>query len=349
METPETMPGTEDRLRCLEAVLSPDGSSGAVRRIETHMSWVLIGERQVLKLKKPVRYPFLDFSSVEARERNARQEMRLNRRLAPQVYLGLLALRMNGGALRAVSEDRLSETGGSIVDWIVVMQRLPAERMLDQVIGRGELRPADIDAMLGILVPFYRSAARARVDESDYVQRMRDELVASRRVLERLEFGLPRVRELIDRADHAITQHQGLLRRRVADARIVDGHGDLRPEHVALVQPPVVIDALEFDDRLREVDPFDELSYLGLECAMCGDPLVGPQLRAGLSSGLQDTPAPQIPILHTALRALLRARLSAAHLLDPEVRTPCKWLPQASRYLAHADAALDLLERHVKA
>lgn len=72
MESPETMPGIEDRLRCLEAVLSSDGSSGAVRRMETHMSWVLIGERQVLKLKKAVRYPFLDFSSVEARERNAR-------------------------------------------------------------------------------------------------------------------------------------------------------------------------------------------------------------------------------------------------------------------------------------
>ncbi len=87
METDETRPGMEDRLRCLEAVLSPDGASGVVRRIETHMSWILIGERQVLKLKKPVRYPFLDLSTVQARERNGREELRLNRRLAPQVYL----------------------------------------------------------------------------------------------------------------------------------------------------------------------------------------------------------------------------------------------------------------------
>jgi aminoglycoside phosphotransferase family enzyme len=228
------------------------------------------------------------------------------------------------------------------------MQRLPAERMLDQVIARGELRPTDIDAIAGMLVAFYRSAARARVDEVEYVQRLRNELADSRNVLERPEFSLLRALEPIDRADHAITRHEGLLRRRVAEGRILDGHGDLRPEHVALVEPPVVIDALEFDERMREVDPFDELSYLGLECAMCGDSRFGPKLQARLASELKDSPPPEIPVLHTARRALLRARLSAAHLLDAEVRAPGKWLPQAARYLVHARAALDFLERDVQ-
>lgn len=348
MESHETIPSTEARLRCLEAVLSSGSAGAAVRCIETHMSWVLIGERQVLKLKKPVHYSFLDLSTVQSRERNAREEVRLNRRLAPQVYLGLLALEMDDGKLRAVPEGCLSATD-RIVDWVVVMQRLPAERMLDQVIARGELRQADIDAMLRVLVPFYRNAARARVGEVDYVRRMRDELIESRSVLERPEFDLPHVRELVDRAGRAITRHEGLLHKRVAEGHIVDGHGDLRPEHVALTDPAVVIDALEFDERLREVDPFDELSFLGLECAMAGDSSVGPTLRARLALELQDAPAPQLPMLHTARRALLRARLSAAHLLDPQVRTPWKWLPQASRYLAHALAALDHLERYVEA
>lgn len=334
----------EDRLRCLEAVLSPDRASGVVRRIETHMSWILIGERQVLKLKKPVCYPFLDFSTVQARERNSREELRLNRRLAPQIYLGLLALQLDGGLLRAVPENRLP-AHARIVDWAVVMQRLPAQRMLDQVIARAEVRQADIDAVAAILVPFYRNAARAHVGEVEYVQRLRHELRDNRDVLERPEFGLTDVRRLSDRMGRAITQHEGLLRRRVVEARIVDGHGDLRPEHVALTEPPVVIDALEFDSRLREVDPFDELSFLGLECTVAGDSSVGPGLRARLALALQDAPPAQLHVLYTARRALLRARLSAAHLLDPAVRTPGKWLPQASRYLVHAAAALDDLER----
>jgi len=341
----DTRSGIEARLRCLEAVLARDGTGAAVQRIETHMSWVLVGERQVLKLKKPVRSPFVDFSTVEARERNARQEVRLNRRLAPRIYLGVLALQEENGVLRAVPEDRLS-SAGPVVDWVVLMQRLPPERMLDQVIARGELRPSDIDAILGILVPFYRTATPARVTEGDYVMRMRDELLRNRGMLEKPEFGLSRAGALLDRMAHAITQHENLLRQRVAQARIVDGHGDLRPEHIALTDPPVVIDALEFDDRLREVDPFDELCFLGLECAMAGDPSVGPRLQAEMASALQDAPAPQLPMLYTAGRALLRARLSVAHLLDPEVRMPLKWLPQASRYLDHAADALERMERY---
>lgn len=348
MESHEAIPSAEARLRCLEAILSSGSAERAVRCIETHMSWVLVGERQVLKLKKPVHFSFLDLTTVLSRESNAREEVRLNRRLAPQVYLGLIALVAYNGSLRAVPEGCLSATD-RVVDWVVVMQRLPAERMLDQVIARGELRQADIDAMLRILVPFYRNATRARVGEVDYVRRMRDDLMESRAVLERPEFNLSRVRELVDRTGRAITRHEGLLHKRVAEGRIVDGHGDLRPEHVALTDPPVVIDALEFDERLREVDPFDELSFLGLECAMAGDCSVGPRLQARLTLELQDAPAPQLPMLHTARRALLRARLSAAHLLDPEVRTSWKWLPQASRYLAHTAASLDHLERLAEA
>lgn len=338
--------GMEARLRCLEAHLCADDRDAQVRRIETHMSWVLVGQRRVLKLKKPVRMSFLDFSTLEARERNARQEVLLNRRLAPKVYLGLLALQQEDGELRAVPEERLPAPGRTI-DWVVVMQRLPSERMLDALIARGELRPSHIDALLGILVPFYRGAARAKVDEAGYVMRMREDLARSRDVLERPQLGLLRARALIERTDSAITRHEGLLRRRVAEARIIDGHGDLRPEHVALTDPPVVIDALEFDERLREVDPFDELCFLGLECAVAGDASVGPSLQAGLASALGDAPPAALLMLHTAARALLRARLSAAHLLEAEVRTPWKWLPQASRYLDHATAALERLERLV--
>ena len=82
--------------------------------------------------------------------------------------------------------------------------------------------------------------------------------------------------------------HEGMLRARVRGRRIVEGHGDLRPEHVCLIEPPVVIDGLEFDLRLREVDPFDELSFLGLECVIAGDAAIGPQLIARCADALDD-------------------------------------------------------------
>ena len=343
MKTVEDTPGIEAKLCYLQSTLAPAGIGEPVSRIETHMSWVLLAGERALKLKKPVRYPFLDFTTVELRERNARAELRLNRRLAPHVYLGLLALQWDDGVFSLVAQEDLPAPGRT-VDWLVSMQRLPAARMLDRVIARGELQQRDIDALLEVLIPFYRHAPRPAIGADEYLQCLRDELAASRSVLALPHFALPQVHSLLDRMDHAVARHEDMLRARVRGRRIVEGHGDLRPEHVCLIEPPVVIDALEFDLRLREVDPFDELSFLGLECAMAGDAAIGPQLLARCADALDDHPPAALLRLHTAHRALLRARLSAAHLLEAEARTPQKWLPQAGRYLQHAGEALDELD-----
>ena len=342
METDDT-PDIEAKLRYLQSTLAPAGIGERVRRIETHMSWLLVGGERVLKLKKPVRFPFLDFTTVQARERNAHIELRVNRRLAPRVYLGLLALQWDDGSFSLVAEEQLPAPGRT-VDWLVSMQRLPAERMLDRVIALGGLRPRDIDALLDVLVPFYRHAPRPALGEDEYLQRLRDELAASRGVLASPRFELLQIHGLLDRMDRAVATHEDMLRARVRGRRIVEGHGDLRPEHVCLIEPPVVIDALEFDVRLREVDPFDELSFLSLECAMAGDAAIGPELLARCAVALDDPPPAALLRLHTAHRALLRARLSVAHLLEADVRTPQKWLPQAGRYLQHAGDALDGLD-----
>jgi len=343
METLDTTPSTEAKLHYLQATLAPAGIGEPVRRLETHMSWILLGGEQVLKLKKPVRYPFLDFSTVQARERDAREEVRLNRRLAPSVYLGLLALQWEDGVFTLVPEERLPAPGRT-VDWLVAMRRLPAARMLDRLIGRGELQPSDVDALIDVLVPFYRHTPRSGIGEDDYLGRMRDELAASRSVLDMPRFELPQIHSLLDRMDRAVAKHEDMLRARVRERRIVEGHGDLRPEHVCLIEPPVIIDALEFNARMRDVDPFDELCFLGLECAMAGDAAIGPQLVARCADALDDHPPAELLRLHTAQRALLRARLSVAHLLEADIRTPHKWLPKAERYLRHAGTALDAID-----
>jgi aminoglycoside phosphotransferase family enzyme len=342
MEFVETLPDTEAKLRYLESTLATATAGEPVRRLETHMSWLLIGAERVLKLKKPVRYPFLDFSTLRSREHNAREELRLNRRLAPRAYLGVFALRCEDGVFSLQPDDR--PEGGRIVDWVVAMQRLPTARMLDQVIARGALLPGDIDALVGLLVPFYRRAAHAAVGEDACLELLRSEQATNRSVLGLSHFDLPQVECTLDRMDRCIDAQERALRRRVRDGRIVEAHGDLRPEHVCLVEPPVVIDALEFDSRLRELDPFDELCFLGLECAMVGNAALGPELARRCADALDDHPPAALLSLYTARRALLRARLSAAHLLEANVHTPAKWLPQTGRYLQHARDALDTLE-----
>jgi aminoglycoside phosphotransferase family enzyme len=322
--------------------------------IETHMSWVFLLSDRVFKLKKPVRFPFLDFSSLQAREFSCREELRLNARLAPGVYLGLMALQRSNGKLRLVPESQLA--GGEILDWLVVMRRLPSERMLDQLIAHGMLQEQEIDALVTRLGDFYRHASNVPIEAESYLSRFTSQQALAREILLRPQFALRDAALALTRFDLCLSQGAALLRQRAAQARVLEGHGDLRPEHVCLLQPPVVIDCLEFNPQMRQVDPFDEISYLALECQMVAaglasgndqdiagqvqGQLIAERLISGLAAVLDERPDPALLHIYTAHRAILRARLAMAHLLDVTPRTPEKWAPLAQRYLDRALLAI---------
>lgn len=336
------MPDLADKLTFLQRSEAYGDAAQRPQCIETHMSWVfLVGDR-VYKLKKPVRFPFLDFTTLAAREFYCREEVRLNRRLAPGVYLGLMALQWHDGVFELRPEAQTNSPGDT-VDWLVCMRRLPGDRMLDQLIAQGRVVPEDIDALVAVLGAFYRAAPAVALSPDDYLARFQYEQAANREVLLRPQFQLPDAALAINRLDLALAQGAGLLRVRACGQRVRDGHGDLRPEHVCLLQPPVVIDCLEFNPQLRQADPFDELAYLGMECEVAGAPWIGQRLASGCAAALGDDPPPALMQLYTAYRALVRARLAMAHLLDPVPRLPDKWPPRASRYIACAMAALDAL------
>jgi len=329
-------------VRFLQTPAAHGGHAGAVEAvetIETHMSWVFLAGEHVLKMKKPVRYPFLDFSTLAAREHDCREELRLNARLAPGVYLGLLALQQRDGGYALVPEDRLPAPGVTI-DWLVLMRRLPAQRLLDHLIAAGGVAPEDIAALARVLADFYRRVPPAGVSPTEYLARFQREQSINRALLLRPGFGLHGAEAALDSLDAALQRHAPLLMARAAGGHVVDGHGDLRPEHVCLQQPPVVIDALEFNAALRQVDPYDELGFLGLECEMAGAQWIGPRLLAGCVETLGDAPPAALSQLYTAYRAQLRARLAVAHLLDAQPRTPHKWAPLAQRYLDRSLTAL---------
>jgi len=348
MNTPKpradrTAPIDEARLQFLQSPAAHHGHAGAVtavETVETHMSWVFLAGEHVLKMKKPVRYPFLDFSTLAAREHDCREELRLNARLAPGVYLGLMALQQQSGGLALVPESALPAPGRT-VDWLVLMRRLPAARMLDRMIASGGATPGQIDALARVLADFYRRAQTAGVTPAEHLARLQREQAVNRQMLLHPTCGLPGAANALDALDTALAQHAPLLMARAAGGHVVDGHGDLRPEHVCLQQPPVVIDALEFNAALRAVDPFDELAFLGLECEMAGAAWIGPRLLTACAAALGNAPPTALLHLYTAYRAQLRARLALAHLLEPQPRTPLKWPPLAQRYLQRSVAALE--------
>ncbi len=332
----------EAKLRFLRAHAAGAQSNAAPECLETHMSWLFFTAERVLKLKKPVRFPFLDFSTLAAREFYCREEVRLNSRLAPGVYLGLVALQASGHGLMLVAEEDLPAPGDT-VDWLVAMRRLPAQAALQSMIAQARIAMRDVDALVAVLAAFYRSAPRIDVAAPEFLARFEREQVSTREVLLRPQFQLRGAAQVLDRLDAALIAHAALLAQRCSRGAIVDGHGDLRPEHVWLLDPPVVIDCLEFNPLLRQVDPFAEIAFLGLECEMAGAPWIGRRLLAGVASALDDSPADALLQLYTAQLALRRARFAMAHLLDPQPRTPQHWPPLAQRYIDRAGVALDAL------
>lgn len=338
-----SMPDLNAKLEFLRSARAFAGAGGPVESIETHMSWVFIAGDRVLKLKKPVRHEYLDFSTLQAREFCCREELRLNERLAPGVYLDVLALQWHEGSFALLRSGQLPAPGQT-VDWLVLMRRLPAQHMLDRRVAAGRVTPADIDALLRVLVSFYRRAPGVEIDPQAYLQRLRREQLTNRRVLLDPRWQLPGSTAALDRTDAAQCHLAPTLSACAEQGHLRDGHGDLRPEHVCLLQPPLVIDCLEFNATLRQVDPLDEMVGLGLECEMLGAPWIQRQLVDGCAEALRRQPSAALLHLYTAQRALLRARLALAHLLDPVPRSPEKWPPKAQRYIERANLALDAID-----
>lgn len=306
----------------------------AVEVIETHMAWVFLTDTRAYKLKKPVRYVFLDFATLAARKLACDEELRLNRRLAPDVYLDVVPLARGPTGGIAIGGP------GTPIEWLVEMRRLPRERMLDAVVLRRDVDYGDIRRLGLVLAGFYRGAQPADLSPSAYVERVRRDLDADLEELARPDFGL--ATERLDEIGAALWGFADgsarLLRQRASAGRVVEGHGDLRPEHVCLEDPPVVIDCIEFNRDFRTVDAADDLALLQLECERLGDPRVGAYLMDVYTEATGDAPPVELMHFYMSRRACLRAKLAAWHTTETGRDDREHWLGRAQEYLRHAAA-----------
>lgn len=310
---------------------------------ETHMSWVFLAGDRVYKLKKPVRFPYLDFSTLSRREAACRAELRLNRRLAADVYLDVAPLTLADRGL-VLGGD------GTVVDWLVVMRRLDERDTLEHTIEERRLATWQLDRLVATLVQFYRRAEPSLWPSAIHLNDWPQSLSYNRRVLLDARFGLPAglVRRIDGVQRRFIARNRELLGRRILGRHILDGHGDLRPEHIWLGDPVKIIDCLEFNPRLRAVDPFDEIAFLSLECERLGAAWAGQYLRRRAARGLRDGLTEELFLFYRCHRATLRARLAIAHLFEPNPRTPEKWPRLARLYLRLAATDATKLERLLK-
>lgn len=321
-------PGFEEKVFFLKNPENYEVPTLGVESIETHMSWIFLTDEHAWKLKKPVKREFLDFSTLERRRWACQEEIRLNRRLAPTVYLGVIPLTVD-------HFGRLGLNGsGKTVDWLVKMRKLPRARCLEVLGQHAGIREEDVQNAAEHLVRFYTSAPALQITTDEYLQRFRGTILENELELTKFQkfINIEFLNKLTQFQLQLIKDEPELLTARVAGGHIIDAHGDLRPEHIWLCDPPVMTDSLEFNAELRQMDPVSELSFLKLECdrlelSRCGEIFLD-VYRARTRDSLP------LKLLHfyRCWHACTRAKLALWHLSDDDVDDPEKWKQRAERY-----------------
>lgn len=329
---PDEQPSIDSKVAALRQPAAYPGSPQAVEVIETHMSWVFLAGRMAYKLKKPVHYGKLDFRTLEARCFYCVEELRLNRSLAQSVYLDVVALRVDwAGAIRIGGH-------GAVVDWLVKMRRLPRHLMLDRMIEDGTASPDHLRGVARRLASFYRGLPPAPIGPAQYLDRLAGDIDECERELCDPAFELPadEVRGLCALLRAMPARRPELLRARVQAGCIVEGHGDLRPEHVYLGTPPAIIDRLEFSAELRTLDIVDELGFLALECERLGAAPLGRVLLDSYRRLTGDGAGEPLIHFYQSLRGCIRAKITIWHLREARYRDSAKWPARARQYLGLA-------------
>lgn len=267
---------------------------------ETHTGIVVLLGDRAYKVKKPVLTDFLDFTTVEQRERACEHEVLLNSRLAPDSYLGVAHF--------------VPPRGGEPREPVVVMRRYPDGRRLATLVARGE--PVD-DALADIarmLARFHASAGRssavnadaqvpaltARWDENLSVLWCHGDTLLSEDQLSE-----------IDRLAHQyLAGREVLLADRISQRRIVDGHGDLVADDIfCMPDGPVLLDCLEFDDSLRHVDALDDAAFLAMDLEYLGRPDLARTFLEGYRRAADDTAPSSLAHFYIAYRAVVRTKV----------------------------------------
>lgn len=231
---------------------------------ETHISWVILAGEHAYKIKKPVRLPFLDYSTRQARRRYCEAEVTLNRRLAPELYLGLARIAATSQGLRVVTDGDGAD--GDIVDYAVRMRRFPSEARLDRILERGELSAELVDAAARRIARMHAEAPRAPPDSPWGGLAANQAPVQDS--LDALADAAPAVREARRWTAEAATGLAATFTRRLAEGFVREVHGDLHLANLVRIGDEVVpFDAIEFDPNLRWIDIQADAAFLVMDLA----------------------------------------------------------------------------------
>lgn len=313
--------------------------------IETHISWVVLGDKFTYKIKRPIQYSFLDFSTLEKRKYYCEREIELNKRLTDNIYINVQPVREKQGKFYMGGEE------GIIVDYAVKMQTLDRNRQMDILLLKNKVTHDDIKKLAKKIATFHKNAAIIYLkDFMDVEEKFNDLQTESDYLTTHLkEESMTIISHAIAVSNAFMEKHKILLASRLKEGLFRDCHGDLHSRNIFLLATPQPFDCIEFNDDFRQVDVLNEIAFLCMDLDSFG--------RQDLSDLFIQHYNTLFPIMNTAedkllfiyyksYRSNIRAKvnsLRARSAKDETERT--NTLTESGKYLQLMNSYITMLEQ----
>ena len=296
-------------------------SAARVELKQTHISYVFLAGESVYKVKKPVHFSFLDCSDLHSRYFFCTEEVRLNTRLSPRVYLGVFAILESADGFVLGPEVRAEHPDA--VEYAVKMRRLPDDRMLDRLLAAGRVDGGTIRAIAERVAEFHASAPSNRgwiYGSAAAIWRgVIEEITENENFIDHT-LGKDQFMAIEAFCRAFITAHWRALNDRAHEGRVREGHGDLRAEHICLVGDEIdVIDCVEFSERLRYGDVASEVAFLAMDLERLGAPGLGEELVETYAALTGDEELAVFVPFYKCYRACVRGKVESLRSLEREV------------------------------
>lgn len=327
----------------IQELLRPDIYPEPTKNVEllqTHISFIFLGDGYVYKVKKPVDFGFLDFTTLEKREYYCNQEVKLNQRLSPDTYLKVVSVTDEGECLAIDGK-------GPVVEYAVKMKRIPLDKLMLTLLKKRKLTEEMIGSVAGKLAKFHETAENSteidRFGTVEVIKKNTDENFEQTEKYIGKSIGQEQYESIKGYTDSFYERNEGLFEKRIADKRIRDCHGDLHMEHICLTDPIIIFDCIEFNERFRYSDVIADTAFLAMDLDYHGREDLSDLLIESYIERSGDKEADRLLDFYKTYRAYVRGKVISFRLDDPDISQEDK--EKASRSAAKY---FDLAERYAK-
>jgi aminoglycoside phosphotransferase family enzyme/predicted kinase len=301
-----------------------------IRAIQTHISWIFIASPFVFKVKKPVNLGFLDFSTLEKRRHFCQREIELNRRLCPEIYLGVVPIYITASGFSF-------EAHGEIVEYAVKMRELPHGWFLNELVEKNLVGEKEINRVISSLHRFYQAETPSpEIEQWGTPEKLKistNENFAQVESFVGKTISTAAFQTICHYTNQFYVVNEKLFHERIQQHRILDCHGDLHLDHVHLTpEATTIFDCIEFNDRFRFIDTANDLAFLAMDFDFKGRSDLGNLLLRNAARELDDAEMLKVANFYKCYRAFVRGKVESIQAREKETTNPREHERQAARY-----------------